>query len=81
MPYEGINCRIDECPVSYITPESRELVQIYLRSTQMKKSQGASLYGPDLNRWPARTVDAFTCLESERIRTENAQSRAETQDR
>lgn len=67
--------------MGYISPESRELVQIWLRSIQMQKSQGASLYGPDMRKWPSRMVDAFTCLETERVKTDNAQSRAEQQDR
>lgn len=75
-----MDCLIDECPVSFITPESRELVQVFLRARQMRELAGASLYGPDLREWPARVVDAFTLLESERLKTENAQSRAEQQD-
>jgi hypothetical protein len=67
--------------VSYITPESKELVQIFNRATQMQKAQGTSLWGPDLGKWPVKVVDAFSCLESERVRYINAQSRAEHQER
>lgn len=66
-----------ECPVSAITPQSQELIQIYARNAHMQEAAGASLFGPDMGKWPARMVDVFVALESERVKSDNAQTRAE----
>ncbi len=64
-----------------ITPESFELVQIYARSKQIGGESGTiSLFGPDLNKWPARMADAFCVLETERVKTESARMNAEMGD-
>lgn len=66
-----------ECPVSYITPRSQELVSILGTATHAQRATGASLFGPDLSKWPAKAVDASVCLELERISTDNARREAE----
>jgi len=45
-----------------ITPESIELVALYHRSRQLQSVTGASFYGPNLNDWPARMLDAFSAI-------------------
>jgi hypothetical protein len=75
VPVEGVE-QLCECPVSYIKPESQELIQIWARSRSMYETCGASLLGPDLRKWPARMVDAFTTLEAERLRRDNAEVNA-----
>jgi hypothetical protein len=62
--------------VADIKPISAELVQIYTRSKRMGTLAHASLHGPNLNHWPARTVDAFIALNAEEIRTDNAHKEA-----
>lgn len=37
----------------------------------MFKSFGASPYGGNISKWPARTVDAFVILQDEHNRVEN----------
>lgn len=72
---------ISECPVSYITPESYELVQMYARSKQIGGEQGtSSLFGPNLDDWPCRIADAFCALETEKVKTESARFEAEKGD-
>lgn len=69
----------NECPVSLISPESFELVQIYARSKQIGgESGGVSPFGPNLGKWPARMADAFCVLETERVKAETARQSAET---
>lgn len=62
---------LSECPVSLITPESRQLVEIQVSAQTMSKS-GVSLYGPDASRWPARMYDAAVVVQQEHNRAENA---------
>lgn len=64
--------------MSFITPESYELVQIYARSKQIGGETGTvSLFGPDLDNWPCRISDAFCVLETEKVKTESARMDAE----
>lgn len=63
---------INTCPVAFISPESRQLVEILNRSDKAHRGGGASLYGTDLSQWPARMVDAQVALQQEQMRTENA---------
>ena len=67
---------IPECPVSFVTPRSRELVQIFNRA-QYSQGAGASMFGPDLSKWPIWAVDAQVVLEQARIREHNARFEAE----
>lgn len=64
-----------ECPVSYITPASRHLIQIECQNQIMKES-GASMYGPDLSKWPSRIADAFCRIAVVRNEHNNEQHRA-----
>ena len=78
IEYSVAGTGINECPVSYITPESYELVQIYARSKQIGGEQGiASLCGPNLDNWPCRIADAFCVLETEKVKTESVRMEAE----
>lgn len=65
------NLLCGECPVSYVTPESQELLFLYLRAFQMKEATGLPMMGPDVLSWPARLVDAFVVLYSETRKVEN----------
>ena len=61
-----------ECPASEITPESKQLVEIFMTA----ENAGVSLYGPDLSRWPARLVDAAAVIGIERSREKWARQEA-----
>lgn len=76
MHIDGV--RIDECPVSYITAESKELLSQTLHARNLYRACGASLYGPDLSAWPAAAVDAMSVVESEHIAAENEIAEART---
>ncbi len=58
LPDEGI----DECPVSYITPESKTLVEILTGSSVIFKHAGSPSLG-DPSEWPATLIDAATIFE------------------
>jgi len=45
-----------------------------------KDATGASLYGPDLSKWPSREVEALTVLQYEHNRVENARIEAEREE-
>ena len=66
--------------MSLITPRAVELVQIFARSRHAKEGGGASLFGPDLSKWPAWAVDAQVVIEQERIKQENARMEAQTRE-
>jgi hypothetical protein len=70
--------RIHECPVSYITPASKELLSQTLHARNLYRACGASLYGPDLSAWPAQAVDAMSAVESEHVAVENEIAEART---
>jgi hypothetical protein len=69
--------RIRECPVSYITGESRALVNILLQGQMAKEASGAALFGPDLSRWPAKVHDAMVILAGEESKLQDARMDAE----
>jgi len=79
--YEIEDTHIDECPRSYITPQSIELIQITNRSKLAKEQTGAGLFGPDLAKYPSKFIDVLTTLERERIKTENQRYEAEDSER
>lgn len=54
---------ISECPVSYITQDSMQLIEIVQRG-RIAKEHGAALFGPTANRWPAWYHDAIAVIES-----------------
>jgi hypothetical protein len=68
---------INECPVSYIKPESKVLVAQLQRVDFASDATGTSLYGPDLSQWPAWAVESYIALQSEKNRVANAKTRAE----
>ena len=69
---------VQECPVSYVTPRSIDMVQLLARSEHGREASGASLYGPDLSRWPAPIAEAMIALEVERVTAENARHERES---
>lgn len=58
----SISTRTNECPVSLITPQSRELVQIYFRSKILHEAGVAPLGAEDL---PIKVADAFVVIATE----------------
>ncbi len=64
-PFIVLGTATNECPVSLISDESKDLIQSFAKATLLYKSLGASPYGGDLNKWPPRTVDAFVILQDE----------------
>ena len=67
----------NECPVSLITPQSKQIVEVFVRAKFAHQASGAGLYGPDLSCWPARAVDALVVIQQETNREHNARVRAE----
>jgi len=63
-----------ECPVSLITPESFELVQILSSAEDIYRSTGAVALGPDASQWDARLYDAARLVANEEARIKNAHS-------
>ncbi len=61
----------NECPVSLISDKSAETVQWYQRLRLMREAVGASPHAGDLLKWPAKEVDAFVILETQRTKVEN----------
>ncbi len=72
--------QIDECPVSYITPASRELVNIEGRMRRVHDAGGAVFLGPDSSMWPAWWADGVALIEVQRVLEHNARSRQELDD-
>lgn len=72
--YTVPDTEISECPVSYISPASRELVQIVFRS---QYATAAPLFGTDLSKWPIWAMDVLVTVEQERIKEHNARFDAE----
>lgn len=67
-----------ECPRSLYSDELKELVQDFAKS-RIFGQFGASLYGPDLSSWPARTVEAFLIMHRESERVDSLLARSERQ--
>jgi hypothetical protein len=67
---EDTECK--ECPVSLITPESFQLVQILTDAQHVQKLTGAVSFSPDAGAWPARLYDAAKVLAIEDIRISNS---------
>ncbi len=72
---------IPECPVSYIGPEARRIVEIFMRGKLIHGACGASLFGPDQSRWPVWAADAAAIVEQESIREHNARIEYENSQR
>jgi hypothetical protein len=58
--------------MSLITPAAITIVEQHARARTAHQACGAQMYGPDLSRWPARTVDALVLIETERTKESNA---------
>lgn len=67
---EGTECT--ECPVSLISPESFQLVQILTDAQHVHKSTGAVSFDPNAGEWPPRLYDAAKILAIEDIRISNS---------
>lgn len=72
--------QLDECPVSFITADSRELVNLDGRMRRVKDAGGAVFLGPNSGEWPAWWADVVACLEVQRVMEHNARSRQEIED-
>lgn len=59
---------IQECPVSFIKPDTIETLQHIYRARELKEASGASLFGTDLSQWPDVWVYAFEAFEHERAK-------------
>lgn len=66
--------------MSYITAESRFLVDLYGRGQRTKDATGAALFGPDSSAWPAWWFDAVAVLEVQRILEANARHEIEMEE-
>jgi hypothetical protein len=60
-----------ECPVSFITQRSRNLLSLWERQFALKP-YGVSLFGPIMMDWPHWAVDLIQTLEVERAKVEAA---------
>jgi hypothetical protein len=67
---DGTECV--ECPVSLISPESIQLVQLLTDARHVREQTGAVSFDPDAGRWPARLYDAAKILAIEDIRISNS---------
>lgn len=56
----------DECPVSFVTDESKALIEIESMNHQAQKSTGATLFGSDAGLWPAVWHDVVTLVQIQR---------------
>ena len=61
---------LQECPVSFITAESIELVQHFFRAKNLHTVFGVPMFGPNLQEWPAGWVYAVEALELERVKVQ-----------
>lgn len=73
---DGVEC--SECPVSLITQESIEVLDMYARARRGHEAFGLTMFGPDILQWPAWAVDLVQLCESERARVEAAEHEMES---
>lgn len=66
-PFSIFDTGTNECPVSLISSESIDMIVLYAR-TKVMREFGASPYGGDLNKWPAKAVDSFVLIQEEHSR-------------
>jgi hypothetical protein len=67
---------IDECPTSFITSESKALIELHGRLMRGKDAVGAAMFGPDSGAWPAWWLDLISVLEVQKILESNARQLA-----
>jgi hypothetical protein len=58
--------RCEECPVSFITEQSKALVEIESMNQHAQKATGATLYGSNAGHWPAVWHDVVTTIQMQR---------------
>ena len=78
--YTIADTTLKECPRSFITADSIELIQLTTRLNLAKEKTGACAFGPDLSKYPSRLLDAFIVLEREERKIEHARYEAERSD-
>lgn len=59
---------MNECPRSFITPQSKRLVEIILEGQSLHEETGATLFGPDSSHWDPRFYHAVSILAEEQQR-------------
>lgn len=67
--------RINECPVSYVTPESLALLEMVQGSRMAHKVTGACLFGSDTAKWPAVYFDAVRTIHAAEVEEEKLVSK------
>lgn len=77
IPYEIEGTRTKECPVSLITPESRQLVENLAQAEWIKQASGFFPGGADPDKWDARYFDFVRIWKMELARCDNARDDAE----
>ncbi len=77
VPYHIEEAACDECPVSYITPESIFLTELLGRNKRARECTGAAMFGQDSGKWPAWWADAVDVYETFHILEANARTEAE----
>jgi hypothetical protein len=71
---EDTECK--ECPVSFITPESFQFVQLITDAQHVHKATGAVSFDSNAGNWPSRLYDAAKVIAIEELRISNALHRA-----
>ena len=79
LRYAVDDVELEACPVSVITPQSRELVNLVTRAHHAYSQSGAAFGGADSRKWPGRWFDAVTVIEQQKILEHNARLRAEVE--
>ncbi len=73
MQINGIST--NECPQSLTDGPMRQFISDFSEAIRF---EGASMYGPDLSKWPADFFDAFSIFLYEDNRVENAKIDADS---
>jgi len=67
---------ISECPVSYITAQSLQLLAMIHDDMIAHEATGGTLFGPVSGRWPAWWLDAVATVRGEINREHNMRMEA-----
>lgn len=70
MPFILRETATSECPVSMASSNTEDILEQFVRVKIMKEF-GAVPYGGDLNKFPAKLVDAFAILQAEHAKVES----------
>jgi len=79
-PYEVEGTEISECPVSFLSPLSVEVVSSLETARQLREATGENPL-PPVRSWPVRLLDAQRLIHIEGIKTHNARIEAEQSER